>query len=191
MSTLFIVRHVGFSHEEYHWQQGQEEGQLHGYYPPGDPGPYDMEGVFASREEALAFRQEREAAVARFGGQQMLLCLAGSADWLMQLSEFDPPVFLDWLVDHDVPPPPAGVGPSNEYNDWLLSLNEQQLIALHAALHRLHSYEVVEVPFANGEFPPEQWQEWEEAALRWPEGRPPPPLPNSPTPDWDDFEIPF
>src|SRR4051812_23166209 len=66
-----------------------------------------MEGAFTSREAAEAFREEREAAWRRLGDREPLYWMEGWQE-LLGLSDFEEPVFLDWLADAGIPPPPPG-----------------------------------------------------------------------------------
>jgi hypothetical protein len=208
-----------------------EDYSEYGYQPPKESGPFGMEAAFATREQAVAFMHERDEALRKRGDREPLLCLTSGLDALMELSAFDPPVFLDWLVDHDIPLPldrsalsrgePDGLAddfdytprlrhPSaSRYERWLLSLDRRQLIDLYAALHHLHFYRIDEIPFIQGEYPPEQWAQWEHQALLA-EPAPPPwaeaeaeliaegwqPLLDGPPADgqptyWNEDEIPF
>src|SRR4051794_32412225 len=68
------------------------------------------------------------------------------AKFLFALTDFAPPVFLDWCVDHGVPPPPDGHWVwSDAWEEWLAGLTRQQIADLFRALHRLAYYELVEV----------------------------------------------
>src|SRR5690349_21691078 len=62
--------------------------------------------AFANRDEATAFLSECEETARASGNLTPLYAMWEALDGLLKLTEFDPPVFLDWLEDHDIPHPP-------------------------------------------------------------------------------------
>jgi hypothetical protein len=164
--ALFVVR---VREEERYWQGRSLETDA----------PFRMEGIFATREQAEAFAAEREQKAATAGDPGPLLDLRSLAE-LVSLSAFEPNVFRDWLVDHDIPDPETFKSTrrvqdySTPVGEWLEALSPQQLADLYAALHHLRFYEILEVPFVFGDYTPEQWEEWEkalpDAATLGPEG---------------------
>jgi hypothetical protein len=164
-----------------------------------------LAAAFATREQAQAWRQECEEPLLRLGDREPLLQRTNSLDDLLKLTAFDPPVFLDWLTDHGVPAPPEETtNPSLRrvrYERWLLSLGPQHLVDVYRALHHFHFLDIVEVPLVDGDYPPEQWEEWEHFAIQeepWPadldesEWTAPvdPGVADGPPPGWND-DIPF
>jgi hypothetical protein len=126
--------------------------------------PFGMEGIFATREQALAFQAEQEKIAAESGDPAPLLDL--EVDGLYKLSAFEPEVFRDWLIDHEIPDPQTFASDWTETGptfllDWLYSLTRQQMTDLYTALHHFRFYEVIEVPLVYGEYYQEQWEQWE------------------------------
>src|SRR5215470_17728031 len=80
-------------------------GRLFGQHTNPLYGDGRMEGVFSTREEAEAFLEEREREWRRLGEGFPLYWLNGEEE-LLDLTEFDPPVWRDWLEDAGIPPPP-------------------------------------------------------------------------------------
>jgi hypothetical protein len=130
---------------------------------PGQDG-FGVEGVFASPEEADAFRSELETKAAESGFLGPLLQI-GDLDRLLGLSDFDPSVFGDWLTDHGIMTLPDPAQGRRGWRRWVEALTREQVADLSAALHRLRFYEAVEAPFIVGEYWQEQWDEWERDLL--------------------------
>jgi hypothetical protein len=127
--------------------------------------PFGMEGIFVTRHEAEAIRDELEKKAGQLGDPRPLLDIAPTLDELMALSAFEPGVFRDWLLDHDIPEPHEtdlkhSDAPTPLY-DWLYSLSSPQMADLYQALHHFHFYTIGEVPFVEGAYEREQWEAWE------------------------------
>src|SRR5262245_36670267 len=146
--------------------------------------PLGMEGAFASREEALAFQSELEKKAAAAGHRGPLHeyhCVEG----ILKLTDFEPGVFRDWLIDHGITDPEPFArnwrreASSAPITEWLEALTNEQLADLYAALHRFRFYELVEVPFVPDHYPEEQWDDWEKNL--------PPALPPNPDDEYDGF----
>src|SRR5262245_40539311 len=74
--------------------------------------------AFLDGSAAEAFRDEQERRGRRSGDLGDLFALAYEADdpwaWLLEQTEFDEPVFLDWLADAGIPrPPDEGTDPED------------------------------------------------------------------------------
>jgi hypothetical protein len=138
-----------------------------------------MEGAFPTREEAEAFLEEREREWRRQGELSPLYWMNGEEE-LLEHTEFDPPVWRDWLEDAGIPPPPEERwdGQEDAYGKWLWDLSQAQRERLYEGLHRFRSREVIEIDLVEGAYLPEDWEQWEARAERWrlhPEERPQPP----------------
>jgi len=149
-------------------------------------------GVFTSRGEAEAFRARAERDEARSGNFWPLYPMEGLSSFL-EFSNFDEGVLLDWLLDHDIPHPSTVT--VDEENDpwlaWLQSLGPEKLAHLYEALHHFSFFEIVEISLVEGEYRPEDWEDWE---LHIPDPPPPQrPLPGTVAfPNWGtEDDIPF
>jgi len=135
----------------------------YGLFPPRPPAPFRLEAAFGSREDAEAHLQQREREEAEVGNWEPLFALGSLRD-LMKQSDFDPPVFMDYLIDCGIPEPPAGLyepGGRDPWRDWFAGMSREQVSALYAGLHRFRFFELIEVPFVVGEAGEEQWQAWD------------------------------
>jgi hypothetical protein len=150
---LYVVQRIEFG-----WQ-GDGRDPWHGG---------EVERAFRTRKAAEAFRAERDRAV-RLAGDPGPLCQAAyHVDSLLRWTEFDPPVFQDWLNDADIPPPPPdpweNVDPQageDGWQGWVRRLTPGQVAHLYEGLHRLSFYRVLELDCVDGEYPPEMWEDWE------------------------------
>jgi hypothetical protein len=154
-------------------------GRLFGEHSQPLFGDGRMEGAFPTRAEAEAFLEERECEWRRLGDVFPLSWLNG-ADELLTLTDFDEPVFRDWLEDAGIPPPPEErwEGQEDVYEKWLWDLSTAQCERLYEALHHFRSREVIEIDLVEGAYLPGDWEEWEARAQRWllhPQERPQPP----------------
>jgi hypothetical protein len=134
---LFIVRridHAGGEHNP----------------PPFSDGR--MVGAFRTREAAEAFLADSEQSARRQGDVEPLWYLMEGAEGLLELTEFDPPVFHDWLTEADIPPPRGYPGHKDWY-DWLKGLSPQQAAHLCAGLHRLQYHEIIAVDLVEESSP--------------------------------------
>jgi hypothetical protein len=124
-----------------------------------------MEGAFTTWQEAEVFREERERQWWRAGDLEPLDWMNGLEE-LFDLTDFDPPVFLDWLEDAGILPPPEvrWVGVEDVFEQWLRGLSEGQRERLYEGLHHFHSREVVEIDLVEGSYLPEDWEDWEAQA---------------------------
>ena len=196
---LYVVQAIEFG-----WQ-GDGRDPWHGG---------EIERAFRTRKAAEAFRAERDRAARTAGDPGPLSQAAYHRDSLLRWTDFDSPVFADWLQDADIPLPPADPwenvdpqGGEDAWQDWLGKLTPAQVAHLYEGLHRLSFYRVVEVDCVDGEYPPELWDEWERnlgpeppPEDEGPHAIPPPDvLGPAPTPPWlappgpggSDDEIPF
>jgi hypothetical protein len=151
--------------------------------PPNTDG--GMLSLFPSREEAEAFQLQCEQEIAGTGNWVPLLWL-GSFSALLELSDFDEPIFLDWMQDNDIPHPDS-VQPTeweSAWQVWLMQLGRDRLERLYDVLHRFRFCEVLEIPYIEGDYPPQQREDWE-AAVALPD------LPPRPEPIAHDDEVPF
>ncbi len=121
-----------------------------GYYR-GQFGP--VQRAYTERCAAEAYRQEcdRRAWLDRL---PVLEALTGPATLQspFELTSFDPPVFLDWLQDADIPLPPDDLRATAECIKWwegCRQLSDVQWLRLFEALDKLRFYEVTEVGLAE------------------------------------------
>jgi hypothetical protein len=128
-----------------------------GYPPSIEP----LRRAFASRDEATAFLSECEEAARASGNLTPLYAASEGLNYLLKLTEFDPPVFLDWLVDHDIPPVPAHSGVRALWEAWLAGLSRYQVERLFEALHNLSFYELIEIDWIEDDYTPDLWEDWE------------------------------
>jgi hypothetical protein len=145
--------------------RGRVEDRYLNASPVRSTAPFLMEGAFATREQAEAFRMELEARAAASGDPGPLMDFGDLRD-LMALSSFEPGIFRDYLNDHGIPDPETfassrRVGGPTPLNDWLSELSPKQLADLYAALHHFRFSEIVETPFVVGDYGEDQWEEWE------------------------------
>jgi hypothetical protein len=126
------------------------------------PGP--AERAFPSRAAAEEFRAGRERSLRAEGDARPLL-EDGSFSSVFDLSSFDPPVLLDWLLDADIPAPPPSrwtyQGDRDLWEEWLQALTPGQVAHLYEALDRFTFYEVHEVELIEGAYTPDAWEAWE------------------------------
>src|SRR4051812_21871445 len=66
--------------------------------------PFGLTAAFPTLAEAQAFQEQAERQAAHAGDPGPLLAVGG-LDALMQLSDFEPGVFRDWMTDHDIAVP--------------------------------------------------------------------------------------
>jgi hypothetical protein len=109
--------------------------------------------AFANRAAAEACHAEREQAALASGNLAPLYAARGGLQALLELTDFDPPVFLDWLEDADIqrPPEERWQGSGDAWEAWLAGLTPHQVGRLYEGLHRLSFYELVEVDWIEGE----------------------------------------
>jgi hypothetical protein len=117
-----------------------------GYYR-GKAGP--IRRAFAERSAAEAFRQECDRK-AWFDRRSVVEALSdpASVQSPFELTSFDAPVFLDWLQDADVPPPPDDRRATRECVEWWEGcgrLSDVQWLRLFEALDKVRFYEIKEV----------------------------------------------
>jgi hypothetical protein len=117
--------------------------------------------AFASRDDATAFLSECEEAARASGNLNPLYAAGEGLNSLLKLTEFDPPVFLDWLTDHDIPPLPAHSGVRALWEAWLAGLSRYQVERLFEALHNLSFYELIEIDWIEGAYTADLWEDWE------------------------------
>jgi hypothetical protein len=135
----------------------------YGVFPLREPAPFGLEAAFASREDAEEHLQRREHEEADSGNWEPLFAL-GDLRALMRQSDFDPPVFMDYLIDCGIPEPPTESDVKEEryaWRDWFAGMSRAQVSALYAGLHRFRFFQVIEVPFVVGEAGEEQWRSWD------------------------------
>jgi hypothetical protein len=150
---LYLVRRKDFSR---HW--GMEEDRPHG--------DGRIDGAFEDREDAEGFREQCER-LARFYDLRPLYDQLSSA-CLLKLTDFEPPIFADYLADLNISSPPPsdrrwGEDGKDCWLGWLLELAPHQLAGLYAGLHKLALFEVVEIGWIEGEYGPDLWEDWERA----------------------------
>jgi hypothetical protein len=116
-------------------------------YHRGMAGP--VQRAFTERGAAEAYRQEcdRQAWLDR---RPVLEALTDPATFQspFELTSFDPPVFLDWLVDADIRLPPDDLRATLECVEWWEScrqLSDLQWLRLFEALDKVRFYEITEV----------------------------------------------
>jgi hypothetical protein len=161
---LFVVQSRDFRIDELEradaFGDGGEEWQaVRQRYP--DPPPA-VRRAFASRSDAEALLAELEKdAFDSHNLRPFYAAAPRGRAFVFGLTDFDPPVFLDWCVDHGVPLPPDGEWVWSEaWEEWLAGLTRQQIADLFRVLHRLAYYELVEVDWdvgtgdRHGEEPP-------------------------------------
>ena len=116
-----------------------------------------VERAFADRHDAEAFRDrlEREArASCRF--EYVFVSEHNDFYDLFKLTRFDPPIFLDWLRDADIPVPEPLPRHGYDWYRWWEGCREQltdrQLSKLYEGLHIFTFYEIVEVDWHDEAF---------------------------------------
>src|SRR5262245_29962308 len=94
--------------------------KLHGAQWPSFPAKVDVrvKGVFASRGEADACHQRAEREAARSNNWYPLTDMAGLTG-LLEVSNFDEGLLLDWLLDHDIPHPSTVGDVGNGEDPWM------------------------------------------------------------------------
>jgi hypothetical protein len=113
----------------------------------GQAGP--VQRAFTERGAAEAYRLENDRR-AWLDRRAVLEALTGPASLQspFELTSFDAPVFLDWLQDADIPPPPADLREPLACVEWwegCQHLNEVQWLRLFEALDKVRFYEITEV----------------------------------------------
>jgi hypothetical protein len=109
-------------------------------------------------------RAEREREARRTSDWWELYYLEGALGGLLELTDFAPSVFLDWLADADVPCPPEERSWKNgqdNWQAWLEGLSQAQLTHLYEGLHHFDFYEVREVDWIEGGPALGQWDDWD------------------------------
>jgi hypothetical protein len=122
-----------------------------GYYR-GQAGP--VQRAFTNRGAAEAYCRESDRR-AWLDRDAVLGALAdpASSQSPFELTSFDPPVFLDWLQDADIPLPPEDLRATLECVEWwegCRDLSEVQWLRLFVALDKVRYYEIAEVELAAG-----------------------------------------
>lgn len=133
----------------------------------GDGG---LEAAFTSREAAARHLDEKEAEARHAGNIWPIYQHMNSLDDLLEWTDFDEPVFLDYLLDADIPvPPEERWGEEGDlWQGWLEGLGREKLARLYEGLHRFHFHEMIEVDWVEGDYAPEQWEDWEkDPGQRW------------------------
>jgi hypothetical protein len=132
-----------------------------------------MEGTFSTRAAAEAFLDQREEAARASGDYSPLnwyewQCGLDGQEDLLALTDFDPPVFFDWLEDAGISRPPATryQGAKDLWLEWLGSLTPGQLTRLYEGLHRFSFHEILEIDWIDGDFPEGFWTEWDRECER-------------------------
>ncbi len=181
-TKLYVVQHREYRIAQVerllHFGQGPKAAAALARYPRLEP----VRRVFTRRAEADAFRDQCEAAARQAGNLTPLYAAYGGFESLLKWTEFDAPVFRDWLTDHDIPDPPGWEG----WEDWLAGLSGLQVARLFEALPRLEFYEVVEIDWIEEAYELDLWESWEWDMPPGPIHDPPP---EAPAPNEDD--IPF
>jgi hypothetical protein len=126
-------------------------------------GPIDprIEGTFANRDDAETFCRQREHA-ARLSRRDsgLFWYQAYATPTLFDFTCFDPPVFLDWLEDADIPRPHASdaLSWSRWWGQVRNHLTKQQRHHLFEGLHKFSFYEIVAIAWYDGDadIPPEE-----------------------------------
>jgi hypothetical protein len=121
-----------------------------GYYR-GMAGPGQR--AFTERRTAEAYRQEcgRRAWLER-GPVLEALTEPATLQSPFELTSFDPPVFLDWLRDADIPLPPDDLRATLECVEWwegCRHLSDVQWLRLFEALDKVRYFEVTEVELSS------------------------------------------
>jgi hypothetical protein len=146
---LFVVQSRDFRIHELEradaFGDGSEEWQaVRQRYPEPPPA---VRRAFPNRTdaEALLAKLEKDA-FDSYNLRPFYAAAPRGREYLFGLTDFDPPVFLDWCVDHGVSLPPDGKWVWSEaWEEWLGGLTRQQIADLFRALHKLAYYELVEV----------------------------------------------
>lgn len=125
-------------------------------------GPVDprIEGTFGNRDDAEAFRRQRERA-ARLSRRDhgLFWSQAYHTPTLFELTNFDPPIFLDWLEDADILRPEAtnALGWRRWWERVCNHLTQRQRDHLFTGLHKFNFYEILEIDWYDGtDIPPEE-----------------------------------
>jgi hypothetical protein len=121
----------------------------------GQPEPLFGDGRMVSvhQDRASAEKGLREAdAAKRETGDVSRLQLVGTHKELLALSDFDPPVFADWLTDGGLPPLRKKQF-WEHWHPWLDGLTKPQRVHLLRGLHKLEFYEILEVDYIEGKYP--------------------------------------
>jgi hypothetical protein len=106
--------------------------------------------AFAQQADAAAFLAEREqTARAALNLRPLYAAAPMGLEKLLELTAFDPPVFLDWLEEHEIPRPPKDAWDSEAWEGWLAKLTPRQVTDLFKALHKLTFYELFEIDWID------------------------------------------
>jgi hypothetical protein len=125
-----------------------------------------VERGFADRSaaEADCAQRDRTAFLSDLGGD-LFAFVPYVTETFFDLTSFDPPVFLDWLTDANIPHP-EGTAEWRDWERWWTAvwpaLDNQQRLRLCEALDKFSFYEIVEVDWLaqpSAEVPQEWWPE--------------------------------